>query len=212
MSEANDRATQGREALVRWQAEELDCGFSHSVVDDYEPEGSLFAARCIGMRAALQGPCVMLVPVKTEHLRRGVTVGFVEEAESGGGQFLVVLVQPDLVTSLHVVSDVDKLLRRTGTPSGAVPLAVFQVDRESFCQVAGLKPVFPQTVGFGWAASVLAAAPIVPEQRATVLRYLGGLDTDVVARVLVEWQAATPAEPRLRAERRDLDLSDYLDD
>jgi hypothetical protein len=130
-------------------------------------------------------------------------VGFVEDAESSAGQrFMVVLVLPDLTTSLHLVSDVDGLLRRTGTPLRAVPMAVFQAERESFADAAGIDPVFPQTVDFEWAAERLAKAPIVPEQLSAVGRYLARLDTREVAKVVAAWAACAPA-PRPRVSYRE---------
>jgi hypothetical protein len=148
-------------------------------------------------------------------------VGFIESAESGDGQkFMVVLVLPDLTTSLHLVTDVDGLLRRTGTPLRAVPVAVFQAERQSFADASGIDPVFPQAVDFEWAAAALSKAPVVPEMAKVVLKYLARLDTKVVAGVLRDWAEGAPAPaPRLSyreaAEHRVWDEDnwrDYIDD
>jgi hypothetical protein len=162
----------------------------------------------------------MLDPAQTEHLE-GVTVGFVEDAEDTDGvQFLVVAVLPDRSVSLRFVADVDQLLRKWGRESKCVPVAVFQADREAFADAAGIDPVFPQTVDFGWAASALAKAPVVPEQRVNVVKHLARLDTKAVAQVLRDWAEGAPAPaPRLSyrqsAEQRVWDEDnwrDYLDD
>jgi hypothetical protein len=174
----------------------------------------------MGLRAALDARVLCFTEAR-QKTWEGVTVGFVEDAESADGQkFLVVLVLPDLTTSLHLVTDVDKLLRQTGTPSGAVPMAVFQAERESFAEHAGLKPVFPQTVDFGWAADKLSKAPVVPAMLGVVGRYLARLDMHEVAGVVAAWAAGAPADvPRLSyreaaalKEWDDADWRDYLDD
>jgi hypothetical protein len=148
-------------------------------------------------------------------------VGFVEEAESTEGQkFLVVAVLPDRSVSLRLVEDVALLLRKWAAPERAVPVAVFQAERQSFADAAGLDPVFPQTVTFDWAASKLAKAPIVPEMALVVLKYLQRLDTKAVAQVVRDRAEGAPAPaPRLSyreaAEARGWDEDnwrDYIED
>jgi hypothetical protein len=148
-------------------------------------------------------------------------VGFIEDIEDGDDEmFIVIAVLPDRSVSLRFVSDVALLLRRWGAAEQAVPVAVFQAERQSFADAAGIKPVFPQTVDFAWAADKLSKAPIVPQMAQTVLKHLARLDTAEVAGVIAEWHAAAPVEkPRLSyreaaalKEWDDADWRDYLDD
>jgi hypothetical protein len=148
-------------------------------------------------------------------------VGFVEDVESDEGEkFMVVAVLPDRTVSLRLVGQVDRLLRSWGADERIVPVAVFQAERQSFADAAGLKPVFPQTVDFAWAADKLSKAPIVPQMAGVVLKYLQRLDMHEVAAVIAEWHSAAPVEkPRLSyreaaalKEWDDADWRDYLDD
>jgi hypothetical protein len=91
--------------------------------------------------------------------------------------------------------------RRRGNPSW-LPLMAIPIERDRFCDIAGL-PKLPTWVTVEWMAVNMRSAPIVHECKSAVLSHIAVMPSDARTALFHDWlvalESTTPSPPRLKA-------------
>jgi hypothetical protein len=121
-------------------------------------------------------------------------------------EYLVGALRPEGVVTLFLARDPIESFRNRRKPerwgSNWLPLMAFPIEKERFCEVAGLEKL-PTDVTVEWVATNVRAAPIANECRSAVLSHIAVMPSEVLKVLFHDWlvalESTTPAAPRLKA-------------